>query len=62
MNRSVLWKTWITAIKIKVTAKVQSVSECLSGYRLNRRTFCNLTCMVVQHHEPECHAGKKRVI
>ena len=28
---SVLFKNWITAFKIKVTAKVQNVSECLSG-------------------------------
>ena len=31
----------ITAFKVKVTAKVQNVSEYLSGwYHLNRRTFC----------------------
>ena len=31
----------ITALKVKVTAKVQNVSECLSGwYLLNHTTFC----------------------
>ena len=28
---SVLWKDWVTAFKVKVTVKVQNVSECLSG-------------------------------
>ena len=41
ISQSVLWKTGITAFKIKVTAKVQNVSECLSGlYFLNHKTFC----------------------
>ena len=36
-----LWKNGITSFKVKVTAKVQNVSECLSIlYLLNRRTFC----------------------
>ena len=33
-----LWKNEITAFKVKVTVKVQNVSECLSV--LNHRTFC----------------------
>ena len=37
-------KKWITAFKVKVTAKVQNVSECLSRwYRLNCRRFCYQT-------------------
>ena len=28
---SVLWKNWITAFKVKVTAMIHNVSECLSG-------------------------------
>ena len=36
---------WITAFKVKVTANVGNVNECLSGwYLLNCRTFCNQTC------------------
>ena len=31
INQSFLWKNGITAFKFKVTAKVQNVSECLSG-------------------------------
>ena len=31
-NQSVLWKNVITALKVKVTAKVQNVSESLSGW------------------------------
>ena len=38
------WKNGITAFKVKVTAKVQNVSECLSGrYLLNHGTFCHQT-------------------
>ena len=44
IQHAVLWKNWITAFKIKVTAKVQNVSKCLSGwYLLNHRTFCYQT-------------------
>ena len=40
-SQSVLWKSGITAFNLKVTAKAQNVSECLSGqYFLNHRTFC----------------------
>ena len=40
--KSVLWKNWVTAFKVKVTAKVQNVSECLSKwYLLNCWTFYN---------------------
>ena len=31
---SVLWENWITVLKVKVTVKVQNVSECLSGWYL----------------------------
>ena len=31
ISQSVLWKNGITAFKVKVTAKVQNVSECLNG-------------------------------
>ena len=31
LSQSVMWKIFITVFKIKVTAKVQNVSECLSG-------------------------------
>ena len=35
-------KEGITAFKVKVTAKVQNVSECMSGSDFfNHRTFCN---------------------
>ena len=35
-----MWKNGITAVKVKVTVKVQNVSEYLSGwYLLNGRTF-----------------------
>ena len=48
ISRSVLWENRITKFKVKVTTKVQNVSECLSGpYG-----------MVVKHHKPECHAEK----
>ena len=44
ISLSVLWKILITAFKVKVTARIQNVSECLSGwYLLNRRTFCYQT-------------------
>ena len=38
---SVLWKNGITTFKVKVTAKVQNVSECFLGqYLLIHITFC----------------------
>ena len=47
----------ITAFKVKVTAKIPNVSECLLGqYFLNQRIFCHQIGMVTQHLEPECHA------
>ena len=43
-SQSVLWKKWITAFKVEVTANVQKVSKCLSrAYRLNCCMFCNQT-------------------
>ena len=37
-------KNGFTALKVKVTAKVKNVSECLPrGYLLNQRTFCRQT-------------------
>ena len=46
-------------VKVKVTAKVQNVSECLSEtYLLNHRTSCYQPGMIMQHHKPECHAEK----
>ena len=39
--------------KVKVTAKVQNVSECLSGrYLVYHRTF--VFGLVMQQQEPEC--------
>ena len=44
VSLSVLRWNGITAFKVKVTAKVKNVSECLSGrYLLNHRTFCYQT-------------------
>ena len=41
ISQSALWKNGITVYKLKVTAKVQNLSEWLSGwYFLNHRTFC----------------------
>ena len=34
---------WITAFKVRVTVKVQNISNCLFGYLLNHRTFCYQT-------------------
>ena len=44
ISRNNLWKNWITAFKIKVTAVIQNVSECFSGwYLLNQELFCYQT-------------------
>ena len=44
INWSFLQKNGVTAFKVNVTAKIQNVSECLSGwYLLNHRTFCYQT-------------------
>ena len=44
ISRSILWTNWITAYKAKVTAMVQYVSECLTGWHfLNCRIFCYQT-------------------
>ena len=52
-------KNGITAFKVKITAKVQNASECLSGwYLLNHEHFVTKPGMVMQHEKPECHAGK----
>ena len=41
ISQNVLLKNGITAFKVKVTTKVQNVSECLSRlYFLNHRAFC----------------------
>ena len=57
MSRSVLWKNGITVFKVKVTAKVQNVSECLSRwYRLNHRTYFTKFGLMMQRYEPECPA------
>ena len=56
-------KSGITALKVKVTAKVQNVSECLLGrYLLNHRTFVTKPSMLMQHHKPECHAEKNGLL
>ena len=58
-------KKWITAFKVKITAKIQNVSECLSRwYLLNCRTFFFFTKlgMVMQHQESEGHAEKKNCL
>ena len=45
--------------EVKVTAKVQIVSECLSGqYLLNQRTFCRQTWFAYAVLKPKCHAEK----
>ena len=31
ISQSDLWKNWITAFRVKVSAKVHNISECLSG-------------------------------
>ena len=51
-------KKWMTVFEAKVTAKVQNVSECLSGYLLNHRTFCYQTWYGNAASGPECHAEK----
>ena len=62
ISRSVLWNNWIDLFKVRVRGEAQSVSDCSSGwYLLNRRTFGTELGMVMQHQEPECHAGKKNV-
>ena len=44
ISQSVLWENGITVLKVKATAKVQNVCECLSGqYPLNHRTFFHHT-------------------
>ena len=54
-------ENWITGFKVKVTVKVQNVSECLSRwYLLNHRTFCYQFGIVMQQHDPECCSEKKR--
>ena len=49
-------KNWVTAVKVKVTAKIQNISECLpQQYFLNTEHFVPKPGMVMQHHKPECH-------
>ena len=72
ISQSVLWKHLVTAFRAKVTAKVQNVSDRLSGwYLLIYRTFCYQTysstehfvtklLMMMQHHEPEYHVEEKK--
>ena len=40
IGKSVLWKNWVTAFKVKVTAKGQNVDVWSRWYLLNRQTFC----------------------
>ena len=56
---SVLWKNWITAFKVKVTAKVQNVSECSENIFWITEYFVTELGMVMQHHEPKFHAEKE---
>ena len=47
MSRSIMWTNLVSAFKVKVAAKVQNGSKCLSGwYLLNHRTFCRQTWYV----------------
>ena len=34
ISQSAIWRDWITVIKVKVTAKFQNVSECMSRWHL----------------------------
>ena len=55
-------KNWITAFKVKVTAKVQNVSVCLAGwYLLNCRMFCYQTWYGVAASWARVSCGKKFV-
>ena len=56
ISLSVLWKNGITAFKAKGTAKVQNVSECLEDIFWITEHFATKYGMVMQYHEPECHA------
>ena len=53
---SVLCKNWVTVFKFKVTAKVQNVSDCPGDITADH--FDTKLSMVLQHHEPVCHAEK----
>ena len=48
----------LTAFKVKVTAKVQSVvNVCPDAIFRITEHFVTKFDMVMQHHKPECHAG-----
>ena len=53
---SVLWKYWIAVFKVKVTAKVQTFSECLPEDTFwTTWPFAVILGMVMHHYQPQCH-------
>ena len=59
LSWSVLWKKWIAAFKVKVTAKIKmSVNVCWYDIFWTTEHFVIQPGVVMQHHKPECHAEK----
>ena len=44
ISLSVSWRNWIAVFKVKVTAKLQNVNDCLSRCLLNCQTLYYQTC------------------
>ena len=57
-----MWKNWIIAFKVKVTAKGQSVDVYPDNVFQTARHFVTKLGIVVHHNELECHAKKSFAI
>ena len=60
---SVLLKIWITALKVKVTAKFKMlVNVCPDDIFWITEHFVTKFGMAIQHHEPECQAEEEKIV
>ena len=60
ISQSVLWKNWITALGSSSQQRFKmSVNVFLNDIFWTSEHFVTKLGMVMQHHEPECHAGKR---
>ena len=57
-SQSVLWKQWITAFRVKVTANCQNVNVCPNGVFYTTKHFVSNFGIVMHHYESECHAKR----
>ena len=60
MSKTVFWKDWIAVFKVKVTAKVVSITVRPDGKLIfwTAEPFANKPGMMIHHKKLECHAER----